>query len=459
MLQPENDEAECWLAMVEHLGGEPVTAIARLRAILDRKPHASLARLHLASRLILDSDAAEGLALLETVYPDAVELQARWQAWRIAALLALGRVAEAEHAIAQVTAPTAGAEIILRWQQAVLARRAGDTEMASGLLSRLAQLAVDRGQSELEDRLDAHFRLAGLHDAEGQHQQAFFHWQQGHALHRTAQPFSRAAHMALHEAVIKAFSQDRLANGPRAVTADRSAVFIVGLPRTGTSLAEQVLSSHPMVHGAGERLDIRKTLTALVGTTDARDAARCAAALDAPALTQAAEAFLDRLHTEAPDAHIVLDKMPDNVNHLGFIATLLPGARVICCTRDLRDVGASIFRQRFLGHHPYAHDLADLGWYMAQHRLLLRHWRRVLPIPMLELNHADWIVDFDATLQRVLNFLELPWDPACQRFFKQTRIMRTASRDQVRRPINADGVGRWQSYVQELAPMLREIDF
>ncbi len=456
-LAPDDPVAGAWLAMVEHLCGEPVAAIARLRAILHRNPNAVVARLHLASRLMLEGEAAEALALLDATRPDEPALMARRQAWRAVALMALNRSREAESVLAETRCPPGGAEIILHWQRALLAHRARDPAATSESLKRVSRLADDPARSEPEDRLDAHFRLAELHEATGRHHQAFRHWQEGHAILRRAQPFSRPAHLAMQRAVMTAFDRRRLSDGPRAQDADPSPVFIVGLPRTGTSLLEQILSAHPMVHSAGERLAIRNTLRTLAGTADAAEATIRVAALDAAGLADAATPFLAALHAEAPTAHLVLDKMPDNVHHLGFVASLLPGARVICCTRDLRDVGISIFRQRFLGHHPYAHDLADLGWYMAQHRRLLAHWRTALPIPMLELDHNDWITGFDATLRRVLAFLGLRWDPACDRFFERPNVVRTASRNQVREPINARGVGRWRPFAEQLEPLLREL--
>ena len=212
------------------------------------------------------------------------------------------------------------------------------------------------------------------------------------------------------------------------------------------------------MHGAGERMAMREALVRLTGTVAADAAASHAAALDAPTLTAASRDYLAELHALAPGAARVVDKMPDNVLHLGLVATLLPGARIICCTRDPRDVGASIFGHRFIGHHPYAHDLADLGWYMANHASLLAHWRASLPpSTLLPLDHGDWLADFDATLRRVLDFLGLPYDPACERFHERDRRISSASRAQVRRPINAAGVGRWRAYAEQLEPMLREL--
>ena len=454
---PLDAQAQTTLATIEHLGGAPFAAKARLHAVLARCPQWLAARIALAELLLLDNDAPAAMALLDGEPHGEHRLRTRWQAVRISALIALGRYQAAEAALARVTPPVNETEIILRWQHSLLARAAGDHAIAAALAERVAHLARDRAAAGPLERIHAHFALADLRHAEGGREQAFGHWQQGHALLRAAQPFSRGDHAASLEAVTRAYGRVRLAAGPRADLVDRAPVFIVGLPRTGTTLLEHILSAHPQVHGAGERLAIRETLVELTGTTDALSAPARAASLDAATLTEAARRYLATLHDLSPGALVVLDKMPDNIMHLGFIATLLPGARVICCTRDLRDVGASIFQRRFLGHHPYAHDPGDLGWYLAQQQRLLAHWRAALPIPMLELDHAEWLADFDTTARRVLGFLGLPWDPACRRFFEQDRPVRTASRDQVREPINARGVGRWRAYAEPLAPMLRAL--
>ena len=453
---PRHAAAASHLALVEHLCGEPLTALARLRDVLRQDPACGIARLHLAGRLLLDGDAAAALALLDGAPPADVP-PAHWQAHRIEALAKLGRYDQARAELAAVMQPVGDAEILLCWQGCLLARQAGDGRAAAACADRVDALAADRDAAGLEHRINASFALAALHDAEGRRDRAFAGWQRGHALLRLAQPFSRSGHEAFIGAIMRSFDGDRLANGPRAATTDAAPVFIVGLPRTGTSLTEHILAAHHAVHGAGERVAIREALQRLAGTSDAETAMARAAALDEPTLTAAAAEYLAGLHALAPEASVILDKMPDNFSCLGFIATLLPSARVICCTRDLRDVGASIYQQGFFGYHPYAHDLVDLGWTMAQHERLLRHWRTVLPLPMLVVDHSDWVTDFDATLRRVLDFLALPHDSACARFHEQDRKVNTASRDQVNRPINARGVGRWRAYADQLAPMIREL--
>ena len=146
--------------------------------------------------------------------------------------------------------------------------------------------------------------------------------------------------------------------------------------------------------------------------------------------------------------------MPGNFNFLGLAALMLPGARIIHCVRDPRDIGLSIFTFRFYGYHPYAHDLGDLGWYIAQHDRLMAHWREALPNPILTLALKDWVEDFDGTLRRVLDFIELPYDPACERFYESESRVRTVSRAQVKQPVNARGLGRWRRYAGQLQPLI-----
>jgi hypothetical protein len=308
-----------------------------------------------------------------------------------------------------------------------------------------------------EHRIMAHFDLAKFWSQQHDSRMAFRHWAAGHALLRPTQPFSRAEHAAFTDANIAAFSAARFAAGPRAANADPAPVFIVGMPRSGTTLCEQILAAHRDVHGAGERSELARLYFALGGVQEAAAAARIAG-LDAPRLDAAATGYLAALHALAPDRGRIVDKMPGNYAHLGLVGLLLPGARIIHCVRDPRDIGLSIFTFRFHGHHPYAHDLADLGWTIAAQERLMTHWKAVLPNPILTLRLADWVRDFGATLARVLAHLELPPDPACARFYERDSRVRTVSYAQVRQPVNAHGLGRWRAYATHLAPLIAELD-
>jgi Flp pilus assembly protein TadD len=471
-IAPGHDLAHANLAALEGLRGEPAAAIARLRTVLDRQPDCVAARLNLANLLIHERDAAQALSLLADPPPSlqatfrqaahqrpAPQHTAHWRAQRAAALLMLGRREEARADVAAAAPPLGDAEILLTWLRIALNDGTDEASAAQRgqLAARLAVLAEADGAGLPEHRIIAHFDLATLHAREGRRAVSFTHWRKAHAVLARLQPFSRASHSDFMQVTRAAFDAPRLSSGPRADHADTTPVFIVGMPRSGTTLTEQILAAHPMVHGAGERLEVHGLLMRLGGGVLTRASVEHLAALDAAALSSAAGTFLAALHGLAPQARLITDKMPGNGLHLGFLATLLPGARVIRCTRDPRDIGLSIFQRRFFGYHPYAHDLADLGWYIGQHEALMRHWQAVLPHPMLTIALTDWIDDFDATLARLLDFLGLPPDPACARFHELHRSVATASRDQVRRPINRAGLDRWREYETELQPMIAEL--
>ena len=453
--RPNHGAAEANLAGFLLLHGDYDAAFRRLRDVLAREPDCVPARLNLANALLLDREASEALALLEGPAPAGRD-GAHWRAHRAMALLLLQRHAEAAAELAAIDRPY-DAEILILWRRIALAEHAGSVTSAMRLADRLAMLAADERSGLLEHRIVSHFDLAGLHGRHGDRGRAMRHWQAGHTLLARAQPFSRETFAKFFAAQEARYDAARLHRGPRSATPDRRPVFIVGLPRSGTTLTEQILAAHPQVHGGGERNDLHQAILRLAGTALEAASVRRLATLDAAALSATAATYLAGLDALAPAATLITDKMPSNALFLGFIATLLPGARVILCRRDPRDVGLSIFQRRFFGYHPYAHDLADLGWYMGRHEHLMRHWLDVLPIPLLEVELSDWVRDFSGTLYRLLAFLDLPYHPACEQYHTQTRRVRTASAAQVQQRINARGLGRWRNYAPQLGPMLAEL--
>ncbi len=456
IVSPGNVAAEANLAGLELLQGAQEEALGRLRNLVARDPACIPARLNLANALLLDREAKQALAVLEGPAPTGRE-GAHWRAHRAMALLLLGRHADAEVELAAVPEPLGDAEILIVWRRLVLAEHAGDREMATQFAERLDMLAREEGASLLDHRIITHFDLAVFRNRRKEPERAFEHWTAGHRLLSRAQPFSREGFRDFVDSSIASFDEVRLSAGAVSRNSDPAPVFIVGLPRSGTSLAEQILSAHRDVHGAGELGALHHTVDDVAGPFLRAATIPRLAALEEAALTAAADRYVDGLRAFSPNARYVIDKMPVNALHLGFLSTLLPGARVILCRRDHRDIGLSIFQLRFFGYHPFAHDLADLGWYMGEHERLMRHWRASLPIRWLEVALSDWIEDFSGTLTKVLNFLDLPYDVACERFYEQQRLVRTASAQQVRRPINALGLGRWRQFETQLQPMFEEL--
>lgn len=233
----------------------------------------------------------------------------------------------------------------------------------------------------------------------------------------------------------------------------RVPVFVVGMPRSGSTLIEQILASHPRVHGAGEITDLADLIAARTGAGDAWPDA--VAALPPPALRELGEAYVERVWRSAPQASHVVNKLPLNYRHVGAIRMLLPQARVIHSMRDPLDTCLSCYARLFEGDNlAYTYDLGSLGRYYQRYAAMMRHWRSVLPYgAMLEVRYEDVVGDTEAQVRRMLDYLGLGWDPACLAFHRNTRVVATASRVQVREPIHRGSVGRWKRFEAQLHPL------
>jgi len=462
-LAPFHRAASANLAAFLRLSGYAEAGEALLRRLLAHDPAAAEARLNLAVELLSEERAAEALALLEAAppntWPPAGKLRCHWVLQQALALVQLGRHAAARDLLQAMPEPPPDLLPQFLWRQLLLALADGNAAGARTFAVRIETALANSGPAAvLEHTIMAHYDLAKFWAQQSEHSRAFAHWSRGHAVLARFQPFSRADHRDVVDATMSAFDHARLHTGPRATNRDQTPIFVVGLPRSGTTLIEQILSAHKDVYGAGERTALGEMAAQLGGGASGVQRVCRIAALDAAALDAAAATYLGALHNLAPGACRIVDKMPCNELHLGLVALMLPGARIIQCCRDPRDVGLSIFTFRFHGHHPYAHDLGDLGWYIAEHDRLCAHWRQALPNPILRVHLHDWVHDFDTTLARVLRFLDLPDDPACARFHTLERRVRTVSRTQVRQPINASGLGRWHAYAHHLAPLISELE-
>lgn len=234
----------------------------------------------------------------------------------------------------------------------------------------------------------------------------------------------------------------------------RRPVFVFGLPRSGTTLVEQVLASHPMVHGAGELRLSRASLDALPAAVGLHEGPlECLARADAEAVAGIAAAHLERLRAlDGGRAERVVDKLPDNYMFLGLLATLFPDATYIHCRRDLRDVAVSCWMTDF-GSVRWANDPAHLAARFRDYRRLMDHWRAVLPMPIHEVRYEDTVSDLEGVARRLIAACGLDWDPACLEFHTNRRPIRTASVTQVRQPVYTRSVARWKNYESALADL------
>jgi len=313
----------------------------------------------------------------------------------------------------------------------------------------LKEQLADRRVPET-DRMKLHFALAEVLDRKGDVEAAFAEYAAGNALRkarlaRGGRAFDADAYDATIDRVIAAFDRRWFDRHKKTggVSTDQP-VFIVGMPRSGTTLVEQIAASHPKVAGRGE-IDL---IRVLAGADPAE-----AADLDDARLKAMAATYLDRLRMDADKAIRITDKTPFNFLHLGLIQVLFPNARAVHCVRDPLDTGLSCWRQNFAAPHAWACDLAHIGRVMRAYSRLMEHWRRVLQLPMLEVRYEDLIDNQKRTSQALIGFLDLPWDDACLKFHKSGRAVLTASNWQVRKPLYDTAVGKAKTYDKFLGPL------
>lgn len=332
-----------------------------------------------------------------------------------------------------------------------LAEMAADDAQARALEQR-----IDRGLASATDsaaRSQLLFAQGRLRDLRGDYTGAFASFSAANALRRDAVPFDRAGQRQFIDAVIETFSEDFMRRASLHANPSERPVFILGMPRAGTSLVEQIVASHSQVHGAGELVFFPAQVPALVrreghGTGYPRGLGRRLVELG-----QLAPRYLALLQQRNGEAARVTDKMPYNFLYLGAIAALFPQARVIHCRRDPLATCHSIFTRDLAGSHPYSYDLESLAEAYVGYRRLMAHWRQRLPIAMLDLDYEQLLDDQAGESRRLVEFLGLPWEDACLRFHESRRVVATASQWQVRRPLYTEARDHWRNYQQALAPL------
>ena len=306
-----------------------------------------------------------------------------------------------------------------------------------------------------DDRIKLHHGLGKHFDRVAQYEQAFEHFAQSKRILRQRSPeFDVAATERSFDRLIQVFSRETLAASSARGNPSQRPVFIVGMPRSGTTLAEQILASHPQVFGAGELADMPRIVKTL-----RPDYPECVPTMDDASLAELASQYLKAIGERAPaGAQRVTDKMPMNFMHLGMIATLFPNAHIVHCRRDPLDVGLSCFIELFELEHGYTADLETFARYFLQHERLMAHWYATLPMKIHELRYERLIEDPEAASRALLAHCGLEWNAACLEFHNTERTVRTPSRWQVRQPVYRSSLGRWRHYEKQMAPVVRALE-
>ena len=329
-----------------------------------------------------------------------------------------------------------------------------DVDLAA-LEERLADPALgDRLRGELL------FALAHVLDARGDYFRAAGCLREANSLRlrQAAEPYVPAEHQHFVNRLVQVFDRDFFTRTAGWGLDTRQPVFVFGLPRSGTTLIEQILASHPQVYGRGELQLARRSFEALPATLACEGPPMdCVARLDRATTARLAEQHLTRLVEKVPGTFSrIVDKMPENHLFLGLLVVMFPRATFIHCRRDLRDIAVSCWMTDF-NQVTWANDCEHIAARFQQYRRMIEHWRQVFPLPVHDVDYEETVADLETVARRLIAACGLEWDPACVEFYRTQRPIRTASVQQVRQPVSKKSVDRWRNYEGELGELFEQL--
>ena len=447
-LAPSFDAARHNYAMVLNRQGQPAAALAQVERLLAKEPRNPGYRNLKAAILANLGDYAPSIEVYEAVLKEYPRQPKIWMSYGHS-LRTSGRtdegIAAYRHAIAMQ--PTLGEAY---WSLANLKTfRFSEAEL------RALREALARPDLADDDRLHFEFALGKALEDQALYQESFEHYARGNELRRKSHPYSADDNSAYVRASRGLFTREFFAERDGAGFPAADPIFIVGLPRAGSTLVEQVLASHSLVEGTMELPQVPLLARDLHGR-DGRheDFPQAVAALTHAQLRALGERYLDATRDmRKSDAPFFIDKMPNNCLYVGLIHLILPRARIIDARRHPLGCCFSCFKQHFARGQHFTYGLGDLGRYYHDYVELMAHFDTVLPGRVHRVFYEDMIENTEAEIRRLLEYCGLPFEEACLRFYETERAVRTASSEQVRRPIFREGIDHWRHYEPWLDPL------
>jgi hypothetical protein len=327
-------------------------------------------------------------------------------------------------------------------------------------LATMETLAATEGLSKI-DRMQLDFGLGKAHADLKDYPRSFKHFIAGNAAKRATIAYDERSSFALFDRIEAVFTKDLIKAKAGGGDPSAAPIFVIGMPRSGTTLIEQIIASHPLVHGAGELQTLNDVILEVRGP-DGNTLAfpEFVPMVDGNALRQIGARYCALVRDLAAKhggagAQYVTDKMPSNYYFAGLMHLALPNATIIHSMRDPVDTCISCFSKLFSAEQNHTYDLGELGRYYKRYEQLMAHWRRVLPRGrILDVRYEDVVADLEKQARRIIAHCGLPWDDRCLSFHETDRPVRTASATQVRQPIYNSAVGRWRVYEGHLGPLL-----
>lgn len=324
-------------------------------------------------------------------------------------------------------------------------------------LERVAAI-IREGSASAESRAHLCFAMGRVFETRKDYDAAFDYYRRGNEIRDATSPYEPAEQHRRTDRLMRTFDEAFFAARRDSGVTDDRPVFVVGMMRSGTSLIEQIIASHPLAAGAGELQNFQilaHELPEILGS--GTKFPECARELDGAQVGPLAQDYLERLSSGHPDARRVTDKMPVNFLNLGLIALFFPRAHIVHCVRDPLDTCLSIYTQDFRNRHDYAYDMNKIAHFYGEYRSLMAHWRRVLPLPILDMRYEELVAEPEPQMRRMLDFLGLDWDDGCLRFHEKRRSVQTASDWQVRQPMYSSSIARWRRFERHLEPLVEAL--
>ncbi|MFL2705718.1 MAG: sulfotransferase [Gammaproteobacteria bacterium] len=319
---------------------------------------------------------------------------------------------------------------------------------------------VGRVDLSLRDKAYFHFALAQGCEVNGEYDEAFFHLERGNKIKNDQSLYSIERMDKELQAQIDVCDETFFGDLGSGGHDTKDPIFILGLPRAGSTLVEQILASHSMIDGTLELPNILSIAQSLRGEDIYGKLGNYPKSMNSLTLEQRetmGKGFIEDTKMHRKDAPMFTDKMPNNFRHIGLIHLIMPNAKIIDARRYPLDCCFSMFKQLFAQGQEFSYGLAEAGSYYKSYVNLMNHWDKVLPNKILRVNNEDIIEDLEGQVKRMLEFLELPYEKECISFYETDRSVRTASSEQVRRPINKEGMERWKPYSKHLKPLLNSL--
>lgn len=383
------------------------------------------------------------------LYEKALEVDGGHSAIRMGlanALVSLGRMEEATNHMKE--AISRRQDIASAYNGLVSIRKFTDEPAEfKSILAELKNPELDRQSIQ-----KLHYAAGKVLNDIRRHDEAMDHFRQAK---RSTRRFDMEAYRRSIDFMIELFSPEMLAARAGHGSASEIPVFVLGMPRSGTTLTEQICASHPEAHGAGELTKLRRITNSLAPKTRSpEELRRSILDMTVDQSKFLAEEYLAHIRQKSPEASRIIDKLPHNFELIGLIRLLFPKARIIHCRRDAIDNCLSCYFLSFNEDSTYTADLRTLGLYYREYDRLMRHWDEVFPGQILENRYEDMVSDQEGQSRRLIDHLGLPWDDACLRFFDKGGSVNTFSRWQVRQPIYTSSVNRWKNYGGAIQPLI-----